>query len=707
MKGENSMTFKEFKEKFQAHFEEMIDGVSQLFVVNFDKDELWNLYLDSFPAGKNDIFRKRREFDCSCCRHFVKQFGGVVAIKDGHMVSVWDFNTNDDTFQPVLRALSEYIHRHTICDVYFTKNAKIGTDHSNELTDTGNVQIWEHFSVDLPHRLVYHGRDSEGEYKNEHRSLCQVFKRSLNEISIDAVNTVLELIASNTLYRGAEWKTALEVFHDYKHQYIRWGETAHDRDLYVWSHYKQAGAVVGRIRNHSIGVLLTDISEGMDLERAVSRYENIVAPTNYKRPKAIYTRKMLEEAQKKVVELGYMNSLPRRHANLNDISVNNILFCNRDVAGSLGEGTDVFATMIKTVDHKPMDFNRVEEIGIDKFISDVLPTARDVEVYLENRHAKNMVSLIAPQNPEAPSMFKWNNNFGWAYAGNVTDSLKENVKAAGGKVDGVLRFSIQWNDEDYNPNDFDAHCVTPTRIDAMGGRRHYGAFSRNADFGHIYYGHKQDVSTGGELDVDIITPRRGTPAVENITWPIKDRMVPGTYQFYVNCYSNNGGRSGFKAEIEFDGKVYSFEYPKELRHGETVRVADVILDNNGIFDIKLYLDSSTSSRDIWNLKTNHFIPVSVMMYSPNYWDEQVGIGHKHCFFMLKDCVNPESPNGFYNEFLKHELVEHKRVFEALGGQMKVENTDNQLSGVGFSTTKRDDVIVRVTGATKRVMKIKF
>ena len=61
-----------------------------------------------------------------------------------------------------------------------------------------------------------------------------------------------------------------------------------------------------------IGTLLVNVSNDMDLDTAVKKYEQIVAPANYKRPKAIFTKKMLEDAKKTISELGYMDSLNRR-----------------------------------------------------------------------------------------------------------------------------------------------------------------------------------------------------------------------------------------------------------------------------------------------------------------------------------------------------------------------------------------------------------
>lgn len=680
------MPFHSFHHKFMGHFDAMTKDAAALYRVDFDPDELWNLYLDSFPEGTNLIYRTRREFDCSCCRHFIKTMGGVVAIRDGRIETIWDFDTaSPECYQPVMDALSAYIKSKPIKDAFFTHEHTIGIAHNYERDENGHkVLTWNHFFVNTP-RCAYTTHDINVETARI-RDDRNVFLRSMSELTVEATETVLELIAQNSLYRGAEWKSQLKQLAASQTKYN--AMTAEQKELQSWVDVINMNSALARIRNTSIGTLLIDLSEGRDLDSAVTAYKRVVAPANYKRPKAIFTKRMLDDAKKTVTELGYLDSLPRRFARLDDISVNNILFANRDAVSRMnGAAADPFTAMEQQVAIDPKRFSHVEEISIDKFISDVLPIAKELELFLENRFSKNMVSLTAPVNQDAKTMFKWDNAFAWAYTGNLADSdIRENVKKAGGKVDGVLRFSIQWNDEPgkWDKSDEDAHCQGPC--------------------GHIWFSVKSGFADGGNLDVDIFNPNRGEPAVENITWPDLSRMKDGQYKFHVHCYRHDSGNNGFIAEIEANGEVHQYEYRHPLRTGDRVPVATVTL-KNGQFTIKDELKSTVSSRNLWGVSTNQFVPVSVAMYSPNYWDEQTGIGNRHYFFMLKGCQNPDKLNGFYNEFIKQELLTHKRVFEALGAQMSVQPVDDQLSGVGFSATRHDSFIVKVKGQTERVLKV--
>lgn len=684
------MEFTEMRDMLMDHFNEMVKDVDHLFEVAVDKDKLWNLYLDSFPAGTNEIYRERREHDCSCCKQFIKSIGNAVVIKDNKIETIWDFKTNDTTYQPVLNALSDFIKSHAVSDIYVSKFKKIGTQKNYEEMENGHIHEWTHFYVELPDRFVDKSSRSEGDIKGGYRDTRNVFKRSLDEISMDALDTILELITSNTLYKGEEWKNTLTEFRRYKREYDELSSDS-EKNLYVWEKSVKTGIAIGRIRNHSIGTLLVNVSEGMNLDTAVKKYEQIVAPTNYKRSKPIYSKKMLEDAQKKIVELGYMDSLARRYAKLDDITVNDILFSNKDSAKRIEGAVDIFGELAKnTKGRKTKKFSKVEEVTVDTFINDILPTAREVELYLENKHSSNLVSLIAPENKDSKSMFKWGNNFGWAYSGNLTDSdMKDRVKAAGGNVTGDLRFSIQWNEDGKDNCDLDAHCIESTGYE-------------------IYYGSAKKPNfspTRGQLDVDIIYPS-GKVAVENITWANRDTMKDGVYEFFVNQFSGSV-KNGFRAEIEFDGQIYSFDYPHSMRSGENVKVAEVTL-NNGKFTIKELIPSSVSSKEIWGVKTNEFVPVSVICYSPNYWSNvENKVGHRHVFFMLKGCINDENPSGMFNEFLIQDLYEHRKVMEALASKMRVDDTDDQLSGVGFAMDKRAEVVVKVIGSVERVLKIKF
>lgn len=682
--------FIEFRNRLNENFNRLASENDYLFEVNLDKDELYNLYLNSFPKGTNPIFRERTKHDCSCCRHFIKKLGNAVFIIDNKIKTIWDFDAQSDIYQPVIDELDKYVKSNVISGVYLARKEDklIGVEQNRD--DKQIEIIWDHFYLKLPEKYIYKGHKTLDTVKGDFKSSKDVLKRGLEEITKDSIETVLELISQNSLYKGNEWEKQLKAFLELKNQFDKL-ETEEEKDNFCWTSSLTVGSVIARIKNHSIGVLLTNISNNKPLDDAVKEYERIVAPSNYKRSKPLFTKRMLDEAKKKIEQLGYMDSLQRRFATLDDISVNNILFANRDVYSKLNQG-DIFDEMIKDIPENIKKYSRVQEIAVNDFVNNVLPNAQEVNVMFENRLTSNLCSLITSQNKDSKSMFKWNNNFSWAYTGNITDSMKERVKELGGKVDGDLRFSIQWNEDGKDNYDLDAHCIERPED----GRGY-----------EIYFGNKRRHSPSrGMLDVDIIQPHNEV-AVENITYANRRNMKPGVYEFFVHQY-NGANKNGFRAEIEFDGNIYSYDYSNKMTYDERVKVAKVVLDDNGNFFIIEQLKSSQSTKEVWNVKTNQFIPVQTIMYSPNYWDEQNGVGNKHLFFMLKDCVNPETPNSFYNEFLNHELNENRKVMEALGSKLAVVDAQDQLSGLGFSLTQRNEVLVKVkTNHVESVMKVKF
>ena len=143
--------------------------------------------------------------------------------------------------------------------------------------------------------------------------------------------------------------------------------------------------------------------------------------------------------------------------------------------------------------------------------------------------------------------------------------IQDNVIAAGGSVDGDMRFTIQWNDVEENQNDFDAHCIEPNGYELFYGNR--GTKTQN----------------GGTLDVDIIDPM-DTVAIENIVYENRSDMEDGEYILSVNCYNNVGYDGGFRVQIELNGRIYNLQYNEPMDTGETVVVA-VVTVKNGRFSI--------------------------------------------------------------------------------------------------------------------------
>jgi hypothetical protein len=397
-----------------------------------------------------------------------------------------------------------------------------------------------------------------------------------------------------------------------------------------------------------------------------------------------------------------VSALERRRLDTRDLSAAHALFTFRPTKRA-GSG-DVFDKLKGDVPVDTKTLSKVEEVSIEDFVKKVLPTAKSLKVLLENRHLKNLATLTGPADSEASNLFKWDNSFGWSYTGGVGDSLRDQVAALGGRVDGVLRFSHSWNHDGKNQSLMDLHVFFPpyNHTQSSGKEVHdrYPATRR------VGWNHRSDKESGGNQDVDFVNEPGTKVPVENITFPNLSKLPEGTYTMKIhNWNARHPNKSGFRAEIEFGGQVFEYDRREPLDNKEWVTLAEVTL-KKGEFTIKHLMESSSADVWKWGLKTNTWHAVRAVTLSPNHWTKPEG--NKHFFFLLEGCVSDEKTVPFLNEFLCQELAKERKVTEALVGAIEVAPAEGaELSGLGFSETMRNHIHVEVEGAFKRVVKVNF
>ncbi len=638
-----------------------------LFASNATKDDLWNTYLDKLTSlGHNEIYRERGEHDCQCCKHFIRRIGNIVALREGRLVSIWDHIETGTYYDELAKAMDELVSNAGIRGIFLNDMDHVGTDSNVELRDDGSTHTWEHFYLELPAELVEPNGETRRRKIGAAGDHFGSLKLSMEQLNIDSVQTVIDLVNANNLYRGTEHLSTLKLMKELLNEYSSQPEKTH----WLWLKSRELGSR-STVRSTVTGTLVRDLSSGMDLEQAVKSFESKVAPHNYKRSKALITPGMVKAAETKVQELGIEESLARRPAVLTDITVNNVLFADKQATNAMD---GILGDLKKEAqDNIQFDPKKAQDIPVLDFINKVVPKSNSIEAFVQGRHSANQMTLVAPQNPDAPSILKWDNNFTWTYNGDTTDAaIKERVAKAGGNVKGALRISLAWDCSD----DLDLHLNCPKN-------------------GHVFFGNRQ-----GMLDVDMNAGSRhnSVDPVENITYATDQGVPKGKLmRVVVDQYDRRGGATeGFTVEIEYNGVVHQLEYTGALRGKCTfsfsVNNGEVVLSNTPS-ELKVSKGGAAGT----------FKRVSAIMLSPNHWDDN-SVGNKHTFFMLDDLEQPDAVRGFYNEYLSDELRENRKVFEVLGDRMKAQPVADQLNGVGFSETVRNTMIVKADG---RPYNIKF
>ena len=674
----------------QVRFDAMAEAGHNMYQSAIQKDTVWAHYM---TIDKNaPKFRERTHHDCACCKSYIRNVGRVLFSVNGKLESIWDNLDVPQEYQEVVLLLAQANREAGIAGIYLNDEKQVGRKESYERLSDGTVHTWNHFEAILPER-AFSLRGDVAARKGNVQTKEKALRRSIQELSSDAVRTVIELCEEDLILRSTQYLPMVKGLAAMQLECA----TVEDQNVYFWDktvEFLEKG-FEPNMRGTAIGTLIVDLTEGVEIEVAVKKYEDKTNGANYMRSTPLFSKRQKEDAQELAKREGFEPSFYRRHATKSDISVTDVLFADGTVAPFMADSA--FDMLSPTKTKAPQNFDRVKEVGIEEFIEKILPNSEGLEVFLENKHESNLVSLVSAVHPDAPTILKWGNNTSWDYNGGFTDSvIKQRVAEKGGRVENVdTRISLAWAHRD----DLDLH------IDNSYGQ-------------HVYYGqycHGAQSRDGFNLDVDM----RGSKfeQVENTVCPSNAKLMPNTrLPITVHNFSENGTRSGdparvegFQIEIEILGEVHNIEYTKYVPDGATIEVGYLVVDEdrNVTLETTLACSSSVNPKEVWNVTTCDFVPVEMVMRSPNFWESANKGGNEHVFFMLKECKNPDPVRGFYNEYLTQEFRPHRKVFEMLGSMMKAPYADEQLSGIGFSKGQRNELVVRVKGETQRVYKVKF
>lgn len=710
--------FKNLSDAIQQQFAIMAK-TERLFKSSITGKELWECYLSSFEGNTNPVFRdpESSAHNCNNCNNFIRRYGNIVTInEDGKLITLFSALNVEAPYKVVAESMDALLKNSVISDVFLETFASLNKlpyesckKNQNEfqlgvasnfkqynkaeaemygVVKEGDVKEFNHFNLKLPAVFVDKSGASIEALMAGYRDKYSVFKRAMVEIPLDTLSLVKDLINQGSLLDGTAHLHSIDEISLLKEVYEK-----NKTDNWIWWVTYSMDERVAKFKNTLIGVLCAELAEGLELNKACTNWNKRVDPVNYHKATAPISQKQINEAQKFVSENGYETAFNRRLATIDDIKASEILHINSG-DGKIKEVSVFDNVKATSTQHKRAEFDNVQEISIEKFMSDILPACSSIEAYLKNNHEGNLSVLTISNHKDSKQIFKWNNPYSYTFNGNLAgkSQIEDMINSRGGTTDGVLNIRLHFPN---STTDYDL-CVSEPK-----GQR-------------ITYNYvRQTFPSSGRLDLDAQGVDGNYPPekrVENINYTDVKKMPIGNYSVEIDNYGG-GSDNGFIMEIKTFDSISRFEFSGAV-NGKLNKILSVNFDGKGFTINNLHSnlvvkESEVLTKELWNLETNNFHKVNLVCLTPNHWGENE-VGNKHYMFMLNDCKTENSIRGFHNENLLPELLKHKKVMEVLGATNTIQpNGSDYLAGVGFNATVRDELIVKCKGSHNRMLKIKF
>ena len=374
-------------------FEEAVNLNKPLFTTSVEN--LYDIFLANLPE------EGRQHYNCNACRNFVNHYGGIVFVNSSGQLfpAMWSF-TCPDFFYEACCAVRKAVSESKITGVFIPESKKLGIPRTNE---------WTHMHVEVPKKIIYKNKlktaDQEAAEKKED---FRMLMRALQNYKLSTVETAVNLLRSDTLYRGEKTLGIAEWFLEVKQLFeIHKKPSSVNVTNLIWVKVATAPAGFCHISSSMIGTLLDDIEAGYDYNDIKRRFDEKMNPLKYQRPQAAPSVGNVRRAEEIIAKLGLENSLKRRYARLDEIPT---IWKPRSLAEDF-VSTGVFAA-IKTkesLQNKEYDIvPRATKMTWEKFQRTVLPIAKKIE-FVTKFGTDSYAAIVTAEHPDAPPIILWDN----------------------------------------------------------------------------------------------------------------------------------------------------------------------------------------------------------------------------------------------------------------------------------------------------------
>lgn len=329
------------------------------------RNQLFSTWLNSIDQ------EKRQTYHCRACKSFIDGIGAMLYIHpetyevEPFALPPVDENTPKDWVRSY-SILREELKRSNSLMIPREDHAKIANWFGSPESIVEGKGHFTHLYAFMPENelrqwLIEYLPEATGFGHTEVKIMLDWFE-TIEKTDFDAI--IKDDVKNN------DWDN-LELFKQIK---TNMRNSSIDRRIYARYNLAKTGLHLLRLRNSSIGQLVTNISNGDSVEVALNKYKKMVDPLYYKRPTKLPTDREFEKSVAFLESKGWDKFLPLRLAMFDELELD---WVKPEEAPVAKTGGGVFDRLReKREAKKPADkktvFNTPSSISIRGFIQDIL-----------------------------------------------------------------------------------------------------------------------------------------------------------------------------------------------------------------------------------------------------------------------------------------------------------------------------------------------